>query len=126
MTVYLHRRTSVHCWLMHGLAVKAAYTVGLHSKEDYAGLSERRRETRKRAWWGCVNLDRFVGLLLRCAIQRADIMLRILSMTFGRPLMIPLSHCRVGLPEPIENEVPRTAGFDVNNALSVSFLSASM
>ncbi|KAK5704718.1 hypothetical protein LTR17_021632 [Elasticomyces elasticus] len=42
---------------VHGLAVKAAYTVGLHSKEDYAGLSERQREARKRAWWGCVNLD---------------------------------------------------------------------
>jgi hypothetical protein len=111
---------------MHGLAVKAAYTVGLHSKEDYAGRSERQRETRKRAWWGCVTLDRFVGLLLKCGSQRADIMLSILSMTFGRPLMIPASHCRVGLPEPIENEVPGVAGFDIDKGMSVSFLSASM
>lgn len=65
-TVYLHRRTSVQCWMMHGLAVKAAYTLGLHSNEHHANLSERQREMRKRAWWGCVNLDRYIKPLSSC------------------------------------------------------------
>ena len=40
--------------------------------------------------------------------------------------MIPETHCIVGLPEPIENEIPDMAGFDMCKALRVSFLSASM
>jgi hypothetical protein len=53
-------------------------------------------------------------------------MLSILGMIFGRPLMIPASSCRIGLPEPIEMEVRAAADFDANKAMSVSFLSASM
>lgn len=58
---------------MHGLAVKACYTLGLQSTEDSAGHSERQRESRKRAWWSCVNLDRFVETLLENAIQHAEL-----------------------------------------------------
>ena len=65
-------------------------------------------------------------LLPTCAVQRADMMLSILGMTFGRPMMIPASHCRIGLPQPIEMEVRAAADFDVNKAMSVSFLSATM
>ena len=110
---------------MHGLAVKAAYTLGLHSKENFAGLSERQQETRKRVWWGCVNLDRFVKSLpeLPFTLLRSS---RILGMTFGRPFMIPASNCVVGLPTPIEDEEPHVARSDGNKAINVWFLSASM
>ena len=62
----------------------------------------------------------------KCFFQLANLLSRILGMTFGRPLMIPDAHCTVGLPEPIEIELTHAAGFAISKALSVSFLSSSM
>lgn len=83
MSQYLqgtHR--SVMTWNMHGIAVKAAFQLGLHSPTSMKAYSPHERETRNRTWFGCVMLD------------------RTLSMTFGRPPAIPESYIRTPLPKP--------------------------
>ncbi|KAJ6090666.1 hypothetical protein N7499_003380 [Penicillium canescens] len=71
---------SVQAWTVHGLAVKAALQLGLHSKGASQAFSPLEREIRKRTWFGCVVLD------------------RTLSMTFGRPPAIPDSYVQLDLP----------------------------
>lgn len=49
---------SVQAWTIHGLAVKAALQLGLHSKDASKAFPSLEQETRKRTWFGCVVLDR--------------------------------------------------------------------
>ncbi|KAL7782704.1 hypothetical protein V8C43DRAFT_295396 [Trichoderma afarasin] len=44
-------------WNAHGLAVRIAYKIGLHSKAALAGLRQSELEALKRAWHGCVVLN---------------------------------------------------------------------
>ncbi len=67
-------------WAIHGLAVKAALSLGLHSTDASRSFSPIEREMRKRTWYGCVILD------------------RTLSMTFGRPAAIPDDYVTVDIP----------------------------
>ncbi|KAL4737926.1 C6 transcription factor [Aspergillus similis] len=71
---------SVQAWTIHGLAVKAALQLGLHSKDASRAFPLLEQEIRKRTWFGCVVLD------------------RALSMTFGRPAAIPDSYVQLDLP----------------------------
>ena len=71
---------SVETWTIHGLAVKAALQLGLHSSKASKHLSPLIQEYRKRTWYGCVILD------------------RTLSMTFGRPAAIPEDYVMTDLP----------------------------
>ncbi|KAF7627707.1 C6 transcription factor [Aspergillus flavus] len=71
---------SVQAWTVHGLAVKAALQLGLHSKDASQAFPPLEREIRKRAWFACVVLD------------------RTLSMTFGRPPAIPDNYVQLDLP----------------------------
>ncbi|KAL1866395.1 hypothetical protein Plec18167_009063 [Paecilomyces lecythidis] len=71
---------SVQAWTTHGLAVLAAFQLGLHSPDANQGFSPLEREIRKRTWFGCIMLD------------------RTLSMTFGRPCMIPESYVKLDMP----------------------------
>lgn len=50
---------SVEAWAVHGLAVKAAFQLGLHSSEASQAFPPLEREIRKRVWFGCVVLDRY-------------------------------------------------------------------
>jgi hypothetical protein len=50
---------SVEAWAVHGLAVKAAFQLGLHSSEASKSFAPLDREIRKRTWFGCVVLDRY-------------------------------------------------------------------
>ncbi|KAJ5954862.1 C6 transcription factor [Penicillium viridicatum] len=63
---------SVQAWTVHGLAVKAALQLGLHSKDASRVFSPQEKEIRKRTWT--------------------------LSMTLGRPAAIPDSFVRLDLP----------------------------
>ncbi|RAH79178.1 C6 transcription factor [Aspergillus japonicus CBS 114.51] len=72
---------SVQAWTLHGLAVKAALQLGLHSKEASKVFPPLERDTRQRTWFGCVVLD------------------RTLSMTFGRPPAIPDKYVQLDLPQ---------------------------
>lgn len=71
---------SIETWNIHGLAVKAAYQLGLHSPDALRQYPLAGREIRKRVWFACVVLD------------------RTLSMTLGRPVSIPEAFVKVDLP----------------------------
>lgn len=91
---------AVQTWTTHGLAVKTALSIGLHSKAASAKFPVVEREMRKRTWYGCIVLDRS------------------LSMTFGRPSAIPEDYVRLDLPMPIVG--------DREGGLSASFFSATV
>jgi hypothetical protein len=73
ITQYLQgTQRSVKTWAIHGLAVKAAFELGLHSPmalQRHTGLA---REIRLRTWYGCVVLDRFALTSLRTFEQPLD------------------------------------------------------
>ncbi|KAH8886264.1 hypothetical protein GQ53DRAFT_809809 [Thozetella sp. PMI_491] len=76
---------SIQTWNLHGLAVKTALQLGLHSTEALNQYSPFEREIRTRTWYGCVILDRS------------------LSMTLGRPSSIPESYVRIEPPCHLSN-----------------------
>jgi hypothetical protein len=49
---------SIATWNIHGLAVKGAYQLGLHSPDALRQYPPSEGEIRKRVWFGCVILDR--------------------------------------------------------------------
>ncbi|CAG9981191.1 unnamed protein product [Clonostachys byssicola] len=73
---------SVQAWTVHGLAITTAFQLGLHSPKTNNRFPPLESEIRKRVWFGCILLD------------------RTLSMTFGRPSMIPEGYLRLELPAP--------------------------
>ncbi|KAJ5909659.1 hypothetical protein N7504_004302 [Penicillium tannophilum] len=74
MEAYLEgTKSSSLAWTLHGLAVKGAYQLGLHVM-DSKSTSQIDQEVHRRLWHWCVMNDRF------------------LSVTYGRPPLIPLSH----------------------------------
>ncbi|KAF5579854.1 hypothetical protein FPCIR_10919 [Fusarium pseudocircinatum] len=96
---------SVHTWTIHGLAVKAAMSIGLHSRDIASKFTPLQQEIRKRTWFGCILLDRS------------------LSLTFGRPSAIPEEYIRLDLPKTLP--VPISASDDVHK-MSTAFYNASM
>lgn len=87
MSQYLQGTSrSIETWNVHGLAVKAAYQLGLHSKLALSRYPPVEREYRTRTWFGCVILDRS------------------LSMTLGRPSAIPESYIRLDLPSSLDSD----------------------
>ncbi|KAF6805726.1 fungal specific transcription factor domain-containing protein [Colletotrichum sojae] len=82
MSQYLQgSQRSVQTWAIHGIAVKAALELGLHSELAIQRFDPLEREMRIRTWYGCMALD------------------RTLSMTFGRPPIIPQTYIRMSLPK---------------------------
>ena len=99
---------SSQTWTLHGLAVKGAFALGLHSNYASQRFSPLENEIRKRTWLGCVLLD------------------RVLSMTFGRPPSIPEEYVRPPLAQPW----PDSAQFGLRNlelqGPSMEFFNASV
>ncbi|KZL70537.1 fungal specific transcription factor domain-containing protein [Colletotrichum tofieldiae] len=92
MSQYLQgSQRSVQTWAIHGLAVKAALELGFHSELALQRFEPLERETRIRTWYGCIVLD------------------RTLSMTFGRPPIIPQHYIRTPLPKHFIS-YPRVSG----------------
>lgn len=84
---YLQSTNEPHqCWIVVGLAIRTAQSLGLHLPETSEGVpSPRTRELLRKVWHGCVLMDRF------------------LSMTYGRPAMIgKRSAAAVPLPAAID------------------------
>lgn len=52
-------KSSVQTSSTHGLAVKVAMQLGLHSSEAAKRFPPLEREIRKRVWFGCIVLDRY-------------------------------------------------------------------
>ncbi|KIX09394.1 uncharacterized protein Z518_00473 [Rhinocladiella mackenziei CBS 650.93] len=101
---------SIEAWVVHGLAVKAAMQLGLHSSECSRGLPPLEQEIRKRTWFGCVVLD------------------RTLSMTFGRPSAIPDSYVRLEMPsEKFFYPQPHlSSSWEAKNPLNVAFFASTI
>ncbi|GJC81845.1 sorbicillinoid biosynthetic cluster transcription factor 2 [Colletotrichum liriopes] len=76
------------CWVVVGMAIRVAQGIALHL--DVAGESQAQREERRRTWHSCELLD------------------SVLSMTFGRPLMLELKSS-APLPEMVDDEFLATA-----------------
>ncbi|KAA8904477.1 fungal-specific transcription factor domain-containing protein [Sphaerosporella brunnea] len=54
MSHYLQStRKPVQCWTTHGLAIRVAIQLGLHSTQALQRFPPLERELRKRAWYGC-------------------------------------------------------------------------
>ena len=49
---------SLQAWVVHGIAVKSAFALGLHCNHAPDNTSPLDLEIRKRTWFGCVILDR--------------------------------------------------------------------
>lgn len=89
MVQYLQStQRSSHVWTVYGSAVKAAFSIGLHSEMASRKCSPLEQEIRKRTWYGCVILDRTLG------------------MTLGRPASIPQHYVRLSLPKPFPPDNP--------------------
>ncbi|KAJ3498328.1 hypothetical protein NLG97_g1208 [Lecanicillium saksenae] len=69
-------------WSVHGLLVRSAVALGLHSDKVGRQLDENVQEMRNRTWHTIYCLD------------------TVLSATFGRPCAIPPAHMTVRLPQP--------------------------
>ncbi|KAL4953558.1 fungal-specific transcription factor domain-containing protein [Aspergillus filifer] len=103
-------QSSMQAWSTHGLAVKAALQLGLHSSEAAKRYSPVERELRKRTWFGCIVLD------------------RTLSMTLGRPSTIPEHYCRLELPGYFDLVEPRERQIEAKRRCrySTDFFSATI
>ncbi|KAF2496525.1 hypothetical protein BU16DRAFT_607099 [Lophium mytilinum] len=89
MSQYLQgTERSIETWNIHGLTVKSAYQLGLHSRDALKQYPPLEREIRKRTWFGCVVLD------------------RTLSMTMGRPASIPENYVKLDLPCSFKSILP--------------------
>ncbi|KAF7517657.1 hypothetical protein G7054_g13738 [Neopestalotiopsis clavispora] len=109
MGLYLQgSNRSVKTWNIHGLAVKAAFHLGLHSNEFSRKFSDIDREIRARTWFGCIVLD------------------RTLSMTFGRPSAIPDNYSRIPLPEILGFNSKQDTGQEDPEALSTIFFNETI
>jgi hypothetical protein len=98
---------SVQVWITHGLAIKVALQLGLHSSEASKGYPPLEQEIRKRTWYGCIVLD------------------RTLSMTFGRPPTIPESQVKLELPVPYSSLTPGSNGNGLE-AMNVVFFNSTI
>lgn len=109
MSQYLQgTERSIETWNVHGLAVKAAYQLGLHSPNALNQYPPREQEFRKRTWFGCVVLD------------------RTLSMTLGRPASIPDKFIKLVLPCSLETLPLRPNAANATILGSVQFYSATI
>lgn len=92
------------------MAVRAAFQLGLYSSDLAKAFPPLEQEIWKKTWFGCVILD------------------RTLSMTFGRPPVIPDSYVKLELPVPyITVDPPRTlTERDKREPLSVGFYNGTM
>ncbi|KAF2624217.1 C6 transcription factor-like protein [Macroventuria anomochaeta] len=73
-------------WTVIGIALRFAYTLGLHVRNEDPSATAVKRETLVRTWWSLYSLE------------------RTLSIVTGRPSIIVDSCCSVPLPIPVTEE----------------------
>ncbi|KAJ5818968.1 hypothetical protein N7474_004559 [Penicillium riverlandense] len=89
MAQYLQSTDSAHqCWIVTGLAIRNAQSLGLHLPQTIACLQGfQEQQLARKIWHGCVLMD------------------RVISMTFGRPAMISKASSEaVPLPAAVDEE----------------------
>jgi len=121
---------SVQAWNVHGLAITAAFQLGLHSPEANQGFPPLEREIRKRTWFGCIILDRYAPLFAASALLIlflfAETPHRTLSMTFGRPCTIPESYVKLDMPRTDMQMLGHTTQLEPGPQLDALFFTAAM
>ncbi|CAJ0908705.1 5173_t:CDS:2 [Entrophospora sp. SA101] len=90
-------------WIYVGLAIRLAQDMGLHRDSSKWNLDERQIELRKRIWWVCVLLDRFISTAL------------------GRPFAINDSDYDIQLP--IQDKLPEDPEGSVESLIQMIKLS---
>lgn len=93
---------------MHGLAVRAAFQLGLHSRDLGKLFSPLEQEIRKRAWYGCIINE------------------TLLSMTYGRPPSIPNNYVQLDLPVEFSSLEGGQDGTESDESLSIGFFTGTM
>jgi hypothetical protein len=99
---------SIQTWSVHGILVRTALALGLHSEQSGRGLDPIQQEIRRRTWLTIYCLD------------------KLLSVSFGRPPSIPDEYIVVRLPSPwtstIDKPRQQLEGIDI----STEFLNATI
>ncbi|KAK5553975.1 hypothetical protein LTR46_008082 [Exophiala xenobiotica] len=99
---------SVQAWTVHGLAITTAFQLGLHSPRTTQGFAAIECEIRKRVWFGCILLD------------------RTLSMTFGRPSIIPEKYVKLELPSASIQVMGQVPDGDVTQRIDAMYFQATI
>jgi hypothetical protein len=101
---------SVRAWTVHGQAITIAFQLGIHSPKTNKEFPPLESEIRKRVWFGCVLLDRSDIPGVHCCTlwTVSNFSCSSLSMTFGRPSMIPENYLKLELPSIILQVVGQT------------------
>ena len=103
MTQYLQGSSkSAQTWRLHGLLVQAAFQLGVHSEDTQNKFSVIEKEIRRRTWYTCVVLDRYLLSNLVDYMPTVDEDYRTLSLTFGRPPLIHNEFIQIDLPIDVE------------------------
>ncbi|KIX01347.1 uncharacterized protein Z518_09072 [Rhinocladiella mackenziei CBS 650.93] len=109
VTHYLQAtQTSVRTSNALSLAVSAAIRLGLHTRQAAQTFSPLEQELRNRTWFVCIILD------------------RVLSMTLGRPAIIPFNYVKLDLPRNIESAQQSGLFHDQNTEYSVGVFTATI
>lgn len=74
-------------WIIIGIALRYAYALGLHVRNEDPATSSTAKEVRVRVWWALYSLERLVGVIT------------------GRPSAIVDEHCSVPLPQPLDEDL---------------------
>lgn len=77
---------TISAWTVIGIALRFAYSLGLHVRNEDPSATAAKRETLVRTWWSLYSLE------------------RTLSIVTGRPSIIVDSCCSVPLPMPVPEE----------------------
>ncbi|RUS30413.1 fungal-specific transcription factor domain-containing protein [Jimgerdemannia flammicorona] len=109
-------------WLHAGMAIRMAQDLGLHRNSSKWRIPQSEIETRKRCWWACYILDRYVKLLNLHLNLRPQI-LTILHSPYhrwscaglGRPLAIFDEDCDVEYPNEYDQDEEVEEAFITSN-----------
>lgn len=76
----------IRAWTIIGIAIRSAYALGLHVRNEGPSATAVKRESLVRTWWSLYSLE------------------RTLSIITGRPSIIVGSYCSVPLPMPVSED----------------------
>ncbi|RFU74881.1 c6 transcription factor [Trichoderma arundinaceum] len=99
---------SIQTWNVHGILVRTALALGLHSEQSERGLDPIQQEIRRRTWLTIYCLD------------------KLLSVAFGRPPSIPDEYIVVRLPSPWIFTTDMPSHQRDNADISTEFLNATV
>lgn len=91
------------CWNVIGMAHRMAVGLGLQKRRQSDDLTSLEKEIRWRAWCACVQMDMYSFSVSLDETLKAYNVLRITSMTMGRPPMTQNSS-QVPLPSPVDDQ----------------------